>query len=278
MQAGAQKTQSLVLVGLVLRAVEAAAELDAATEEVADVLGRRHDAGALVGNVVLHARVRVDAELRLLVDGPAQAAVVAARVLIVGVVLRVVDVVLGPVAAEPVGRHLELPRAVAKGQEAEDAQQQPDRLGRHRLDRAHVDCLRVVAQPVAKVDARDVELAELLAAGRARHHDLEEDILNVTMAPWDWEARFGPVSTFSYNQCVARWPGYFTDAALTVLSLDFGDGSNVSGSKGMGRTGPEKEDKESHAEVEWFDREHCPWASMLLREGGSSTACWAEWE
>jgi hypothetical protein len=77
--------------------------------------------------------------------------------------LGVVDVLLGPVAAKAVASNLKLLGAIAKAHEAQHPEQNADSLGRHHLDGADVDSLRVVAQPIAKVDTLDVHLAELLA-------------------------------------------------------------------------------------------------------------------
>ncbi|EPE06016.1 hypothetical protein F503_02845 [Ophiostoma piceae UAMH 11346] len=172
-QTGAEETQGLVEVILVAGAAVGAAELDAAAEELAHVVGTGHDVGALVCNVVLHAGLGVDAELDALVDGATQAGIVAAGIDVVGVVLGVVDVVLGAVAAQTVGGDLELFGAVAKGQEAENTEQQTDGLGRDGLDGTDIDGLAVVAQPVAKVDTRDRELVKLLAADGAGHEQLQ---------------------------------------------------------------------------------------------------------
>lgn len=89
---------------------------------------------------------------------------------------------LGPVAAEAVSRHLKLLCAVAKAHEAEDPQQDSDSLRRHHLDGAHVDGLGVVTQPVAKVDALDVHFAELLAR-LAADEQREQRVLDVTVTP-----------------------------------------------------------------------------------------------
>jgi hypothetical protein len=91
-------------------------------------------------------------------------------------------VLLGPVAAQAVTRHLELLGAVAKRHEAQHPEQDADGLGRHHLDGAHVDSLRVVPQPVAKVDALDVHLAELLASP-AGDEQRQQRVFNVSVAP-----------------------------------------------------------------------------------------------
>lgn len=74
---------------------------------------------------------------------------------------------LWPVAAQAVTGDLKLLRPVAEAHEAKDPEQDPDSLCRHHLDGADIDSLRVVAQPIAKVDAFDVHLAELLAGATA---------------------------------------------------------------------------------------------------------------
>jgi hypothetical protein len=91
-------------------------------------------------------------------------------------------VLLRPVAAQAVTRDLKLLGAVSKGHEAKNPEQDADSLCRHHLDSAHVDSLRVVAQPIAKVDALYVHLAELLSSP-AGDQEREQRVLNVSMAP-----------------------------------------------------------------------------------------------
>lgn len=179
----AHETKRLVEIGLVVVVLVAAAELDAAGKEGSDVLGRSHDVIRLGGNVALHSAALVNGELGLLVDGASEAVVVLGGVDIVGIVLGVVDVVLGAVAADAVGGDLELAGAVAKGHEAEDAEEQADGLGGDGLDGADVDGLGVVAEPVAKVNAGDHDFAKLFAVEGLGHGNGEEGILNVTVTP-----------------------------------------------------------------------------------------------
>jgi len=91
-------------------------------------------------------------------------------------------VLFRPVAAQPVAGNLELLGAVAKRHEAQHPEQDADGLGRHHLDGADVDGLGVVPQPVAKVDALHVHLAELLASP-AGNEKRKQCVLNVSMAP-----------------------------------------------------------------------------------------------
>lgn len=96
-----------------------APKMDTPRKAEAQVPGAGGPAALLVGDVVLHAGARVDLELAV-VDGPAQAGVVLAGVLAVGVAQRVVDVLLGAVDAQALFRDLELFRRVAVGHEGED--------------------------------------------------------------------------------------------------------------------------------------------------------------
>lgn len=157
---------------------------DGATEKLAEKLGRGHDADSLVGNVVLHTGLGVDGELLPLVDGSTETPVVAAGILVVGVVFGVVNVLLGSVTAEPVVGDLELARTVAEGHKAEDAEEETNGLGRYRLDGAHIDSLGVISRPVAKVDPLHHEAGELLAAVEGLGgSEAKQDIRDITMAP-----------------------------------------------------------------------------------------------
>ena len=169
MQAGAHQAQALVLVRFVAVTAVLASQLNGLGEKPPDVLGRRHDSSLLIGNVVLHAGSRINSQLDFLVYGPSQAAVVLSGILVISVILGIVNVVFRTVAAQAGGRDLEFARAVAKRQEAEHAEKEADGLGRDRLDGADVDSLRVVAQPVAKVDTRDLQIVKFLAANGAGH-------------------------------------------------------------------------------------------------------------
>jgi len=119
------------------------------------------------------------------------------RIDIIRVILRVVNMFLRPITPQPLTRDLKLRRRIPKRHKPQHPQQQPDRLRAHVFHGPHVDGLAVVAQPVAEVDALDVELAELLAAHGARGEEGEEDIFDVAVAP--------------------------------VLAFDFGDAGDVAG-------------------------------------------------
>lgn len=180
---GSEKAKSLVQILLVLVVLVSTAELDAAAEEVSDVLGRGHDASTLVRNVVLHTGLLIDAKLNALINGATKSAIVLAGILVIGVVLRVVNVVFGAVAAKPISSDLELLGAVAESKEAKDTEEQTDRFGRDRLDRAYINSLGVVAKPVSEVNTRDIELVKLLATSSAGHDNGEEDVFKIAMTP-----------------------------------------------------------------------------------------------
>lgn len=99
-----------------------------------------------------------------------------------GTDLGVVDVLLRPVAAKSVPGDLEFLGAIAKGHEAQDPEQDADRLGRHHLDGADIDSLRVVSEPVAKVHTLDVHLAKLLACAAADQQG-KKRVFDIAMAP-----------------------------------------------------------------------------------------------
>lgn len=184
MKAGSHQPECFVEILLVLSVLVAAAELDAASEQAADVLARGHNAGPLIGDVVLHARLRINAQFTTLVDGGSQASIILASIFVLGIILWVVDVVFRAVATEALGSDLELAGAIAKGEEAEDAEEEADGLSRDRLDGANINSLGVVTQPVAEVGSGDGHLVEFLAIPGAGHGERQEGIFNIAVAPW----------------------------------------------------------------------------------------------
>lgn len=74
---------------------------------------------AIIGNVILHACARIDHEL-LFLNRPSETRVVRPCVLVVGIVLWVVNVLLGPVHAQPLLGDLEFSGGITKGQEAQN--------------------------------------------------------------------------------------------------------------------------------------------------------------
>lgn len=87
------------------------------------------------------------------------------------------------------------------------------------FQRANINGLGVVPQPVAKVNALDSHGVELLAAERASHEKLEQGILDVTMAP--------------------------------VCPFDLGNGSDIASTKGVSWKGSVEENQEEREEERW---------------------------
>lgn len=109
--------------------------------------------------VTLHARLGVHGKLFRL-DRPAQTLVAACQLArvrafrgAVRVALGRVDMLLVPVAAEPLLRHFELARASVEGQEAHDGNEVGQEAGAERFDEPNVQDLGHVAQPVPKVNS-----------------------------------------------------------------------------------------------------------------------------
>ena len=163
MQSSSHKAKSLVLIRLSSRVLVSTGKLDGTSKEFLDVPGGSHATGTLVCNVVLHACLGIDRQLSFFVDWASKALIVLTSINVLGVILGVVDVVLGTVAAQSFGSDLELARAVAEGHETENAEQKANGLSRNRLDSTDIDSLGIVSKPVSEVDTRDVDLVELLA-------------------------------------------------------------------------------------------------------------------
>jgi hypothetical protein len=140
-QAGAHQTERLVELVLVPASTVGPSQADTLAKEPAHMQSGGHDARLLVGNVVLQAGAGINGQLHALIDRAPEPAVVLCGVEVVGIVLGVVDVVLGAVAAQAVCGDLELARAIAKGHEAQDPEKDADGFGGDVLDGADIDCL-----------------------------------------------------------------------------------------------------------------------------------------
>ena len=171
-QGGAQETKGLISLILVSATSVAPAEPDASRDQVPDQACRGLDASTLVSNVILHSRLTIDAKLDLLVHGSTQRPMVLASIHVIGVVLGVVNMFLGAVAAKSLSSNFKFFGAKAKSHETEDTEEESDGFGRNGLDGTDVDGLGIVPQPVTKVDAGNVVLAELLATKGRRHSKL----------------------------------------------------------------------------------------------------------
>lgn len=118
-----------------------ATKLDAAREEIPYVLGRCHNTGAIICDVVLHTRLGIDRELAVLIDRATEATVILLGVLVIGIVLGVVNVVFGSVAAQAVSSDLKFARAITESQETENAKEKANGFGGNGLDGADIDGL-----------------------------------------------------------------------------------------------------------------------------------------
>lgn len=81
----------------------------------------------------------------------------------------------------------------------------------------YIDSLGVIAKPIAKVDALDVHLGELLSVAGTAHQEGKQSVFDVAMAP--------------------------------VLTLDLGRGGDVASSKGM-RGARQKDEQQQAGEEE----------------------------
>lgn len=104
---------------------------------------------ALVGNIILHPRPRVNLKLPR-VNRSAQARVIPARILTFTVTFGVIDVLGGEIASQALGGDFELAGSVAVGEEAEGHAQIEDSWKLDFFERGDVNCLAVVPEPIAE--------------------------------------------------------------------------------------------------------------------------------
>ena len=112
---------------------------------------------------------------------------------------------------------------ISKAHEPKNPKQKPDSVGTDILDSANVDSLRVITKPIAKVNALDIELGELLvAADDASSQEGEESVLDIAMTP--------------------------------VLALDLARSSNVTSAESVGGTSQENKGNEEDGEEDsWLE-------------------------
>jgi hypothetical protein len=116
---------------------------------------------------------------------------------------------------------------------------QPTTFAAKFVDPSLTDSLRVVAKPVAKVDARDGELVELLAVPGPGHGDVEEGIFDVAVAPcWSTPVSFvvlevGPLrDARKVRTCEDQLSG---ETRLTVDAFNLAERADVASTEGEGR-------------------------------------------
>lgn len=88
---------------------------------------------------------------------------------------------LRAVATKSLSSDLELASSEAKGEEGKAPKQDTDSLSRELLQSTDIDGLRIITEPVSKVDTLDIQLLELLIAA-SDHDQLQEGVLDITMA------------------------------------------------------------------------------------------------
>lgn len=126
---------------------------------------------SLIGDIVLHAGVRVDFELDS-TNGWAQPLVILACIFIVGIVLGVtarkktisttsqewrieldlLDMFLWTVNTQSIRSHLEFTRGIAEAQERKDPHQNTDRIGLQIFKSSNVHCLRATEAVRIQID------------------------------------------------------------------------------------------------------------------------------
>lgn len=95
------------------------AKVNTSCYAVSDVSRAGCPSTTVIGDVILHTCGRIDQEL-LFLDRPSETRIVLPCVLVVGIVLGVVNVLLGAVDTESLLGDLEFSGGVAKGQEAQN--------------------------------------------------------------------------------------------------------------------------------------------------------------
>jgi hypothetical protein len=96
---GPHQPEGLVELSLVPAPAIRPSKPDALAKQSPHVQSGGHDACLLVGNVVLQPRSRIDGQLDTLIDRAPQSRVILCGIEVVGIILGVINVVLGPVAA-----------------------------------------------------------------------------------------------------------------------------------------------------------------------------------
>ena len=160
-----------------------ATQVNHALERVTDQGRASRPTARLVCKVVLHARAGVNLELAG-INRSAKSRVVLPSVLAISIALGVVEVLLGKIDTKTFAGNFELCSCVAMGKEAEDHDNVENGLLGHLGQSSHIHGLTVVAKPVAKVDALDIQTSKLATAAEkaARLFDkLSENVLNVSV-------------------------------------------------------------------------------------------------
>jgi hypothetical protein len=93
----------------------------------------------------------INIELPSLVHGGTETAIVLPRIDVIGIVLGIVNMLLRPVATESIPRDLELASSIPERHETEHPEQKSNGFSADILNRAYVDSLAVISQPIPEV-------------------------------------------------------------------------------------------------------------------------------
>ena len=99
------------------------------------------------------------------------------------IIERIINMIFRTVATKSVCSDLELPSAVAKGHKPKNPQQDANSFSRDIFDRADINRLGIISQPVSKIDSGNHQLVEFLSTGSSGHQKREESVFDISMAP-----------------------------------------------------------------------------------------------
>jgi len=105
------------------------------------MLGRGHNAGTFVCNVVLHASLLIDGQFNTFVDRGTKSSVILRGIFVIGIIFGVVNVVFGAIAAKTLSCDFEFLCTKSEGHESENPKEDTDGLCRNILYGTDVDCL-----------------------------------------------------------------------------------------------------------------------------------------
>jgi len=132
-----------------------AAVVDATSKTPFDKARRGRPAAGLVGDVILHASLRINLEFGRR-HWSTKTRVVLSGILIVGIVFRVIDVFLGTIASETLFSDLELGSSISEAHECQDPDKDTNGVFLSLLKGSNIDSLTIVTKPIAEVGSLDV--------------------------------------------------------------------------------------------------------------------------
>ena len=214
----AKQTKRLVLISIAVVGTRRATLLNTFSQGRSDVLsGCGPVTTTLIRNVIFHAGLGINLEFSG-VNRTTESPVVSTRILALSVALGVVNMLLSTVDAKSVTGDLKLLSTIAKLSESHNPKHNADQLRANVFaEGADINCLRVITEPVAKVDPLNSKVVELLSAlefgneGSRGHSKGSEGVLNVSVSK---------VDTFDSGQ---RWNVSSAKAICTIGHKHNGD-------------------------------------------------------